>query len=46
MDLNIILLQLQTDNEEDIERLLHQYNGEVGGILRALTFTQTKSLAS
>lgn len=46
MDLNIILLQLQTDNEEDIEMLLHQYNGEVGGILLALTSTQTKSLAS
>ncbi|CAB1322985.1 unnamed protein product [Coregonus sp. 'balchen'] len=28
MDLNSILSQLETDNEEDIERLLHQYNGE------------------
>ncbi|XP_020311986.1 synembryn-B-like isoform X1 [Oncorhynchus kisutch] len=34
MDLNIILLQLQTDNEEDIERLLYKYNGE-----NNLTFT-------
>uniref|UniRef100_A0A674F239 Synembryn n=1 Tax=Salmo trutta TaxID=8032 RepID=A0A674F239_SALTR len=28
MDLNSILSQLETNNEEEIRRLLHQYNGE------------------
>ncbi|XP_038857374.1 synembryn-B-like isoform X2 [Salvelinus namaycush] len=28
MDLNSILSQLETNNEEEIKRLLHQYNGE------------------
>lgn len=46
MDLNSVLLQLETDNEEDIERLLHQYNGEVGVILLALTSTKIKLLAT
>ncbi|KAJ8002946.1 hypothetical protein DPEC_G00164240 [Dallia pectoralis] len=31
MDLNDILSQLETDNEEEIERVLHQYNGENNG---------------
>lgn len=46
MDLNSILSKLETNNEEEIKRLLHQYNVEVGVILLDLTSTKTKLLAS
>ncbi|CAB1313626.1 unnamed protein product [Coregonus sp. 'balchen'] len=38
MDLNSILSQLETNNEDEITRLLHQYNGERGRTARKTEF--------
>lgn len=45
MELSIILSQIENENEEEIERLLHEYNTEVRDIV-ALLYPARLTLAS
>lgn len=46
MDLNNILSQLETASEEDIEKLLQQYNVEVSRAFARFSATKTNARAN
>lgn len=46
MDLNNILSQLETASEEDIEKLLQQYNVEVSRAFARFSSTKTNARAN
>lgn len=46
MDLNNILSQLETASEEDIEKLLQQYNVEVSRAFGRFSSTKTNARAN